>query len=152
LIRETVQTITGLDGRKMSKTYGNEIPVLADSDTLKRLVLRIVTDSRRPEDPKDPEQCNVFALYRHFADAGDIIRLRERYLAGGVAYQTVKKVLVDLLVDRFAVARRRYKELIADRTQLRQILDEGASTARDTSQKTLTRVRQAVGIDLMFDQ
>jgi hypothetical protein len=64
----------------------------------------------------------------------------------------VKKVLVDLLVDRFAVARRRYKDLIADRTKLKQILDEGASTARDTAQKTLTSVRQAVGIDLIFDQ
>jgi tryptophanyl-tRNA synthetase len=66
LIRKTVQSITGLDGRKMSKTYGNEIPVLADSDTVKRLVLRIVTNSRRPEDPKDPERCKMFALYRPF--------------------------------------------------------------------------------------
>ena len=81
LIREGVQTVTGLDGRKMSKSYGNEIPVLAQPDELRRLVMRIVTDSRRPEAPKDPELCNLFALYRHFAAKDDVAHLRNHYLA-----------------------------------------------------------------------
>lgn len=152
LIRESVQTITGLDGRKMSKTYGNEIPVLADPGELRRAVMRIVTDSRRPADPKDPEQCNVFALYRHFAVEGDITRLRERYLTGGVAYQTVKAALAELLIARFEMARRQYHDWMADRTRLRQILAEGASRARYTALKTLRRVRQAVGIDPISDE
>ena len=149
LIRETVQTVVGLDGRKMSKTYRNEIPVLADPDELRRRVMRIVTDSRHPEAPKDPEQCNVFALYRHFAGRKDVARLRETYLSGGIAYKVVKETLAELLIDHFAMGRIRYHDWMADRTRLRQLLDSGASTARDTAQKTLTRVRQAVGIDPM---
>lgn len=147
LIRETVQTITGLDGRKMSKTCGNEIPVLADPDTLKQLVLHILTDSRHPEEPKDPEQCNVFALYRHFAEFQDVADLRQHYLAGGVAYQTVKETLAGLLIDRFASARRRYHDLKVDRAQIGSILDQGAIKAREKARKTLALVRSAVGIE-----
>ncbi len=85
----------------MSKSYGNEIPVLAQPEEMRRLVMRIVTDSRRPEAPKDPEQCNLFALYRHFADRVDVARLRKRYIEGGVAYQTVKQTLAEALIRPF---------------------------------------------------
>ncbi|HSO20690.1 MAG TPA: tryptophan--tRNA ligase, partial [Desulfosarcina sp.] len=99
-----VQKIAGLDGRKMSKSYGNEIPLMAEPDVVRELVMRIVTDSRRPEEPKDPDQCSVFTIYRHFAGEGDVARLRQRYLAGGVAYREVKESLADLLINRFAPA------------------------------------------------
>jgi tryptophanyl-tRNA synthetase len=149
LVQESTQIVVGLDGRKMSKSYGNEIPVLAQPDEMRRLVKRIVTDSRRPEAPKDPEQCNLFALYRHFADRVDVAHLRKRYVAGGVAYQTVKETLAEVLIRQFKPARERFTALMADGEQIRQILDKGAARAREVARTTLTAVRQAVGIDRM---
>jgi tryptophanyl-tRNA synthetase len=143
------QMVSGLDGRKMSKTYGNEIPLLADPDVLRRLVMRIVTDGRRPAAPKDPDQCNVFSVYRRVADGGDVARLRRHYLAGGVGYRKVKEDLADLLIDRFASARIRYSELMADPAGLASILEQGAARARETARETLERVRRAVGIGPM---
>jgi len=142
------EKIVGLDGRKMSKSYRNEIPLMAEPGELRRLVMRIVTDSRRPEEPKDPERCNVFALYRHFAEDQDVEHLRQQYLSGGVAYQTVKETLAELLIGRFASARRRYHDLKADRARLGSILDQGAIKARETARKTLEVVHSAVGIGL----
>jgi tryptophanyl-tRNA synthetase len=147
LVGETIQTVTGLDGRKMSKSYGNEIPVLAQPNELRRLVMRIVTDSRRPEEPKDPEQCNLFALYRHFADQPDIDHLHRQYLAGGVAYHRVKEALARQLIRRFESGRARYAELMAGSERLRQILDSGSARARRVARRTMAAVRRAVGID-----
>jgi tryptophanyl-tRNA synthetase len=149
LVQETAQTVVGLDGRKMSKAYGNDIPVLAQADELRRLVMRIVTDSRRPESPKDPEQCNLFAIYRQFADRVDVVRLQNHYLAGSVAYKDIKETLADLLNREFQPARERFAALMANREQLGQILDDGAARARKFAHRTLMAVRQAVGIDRM---
>jgi tryptophanyl-tRNA synthetase len=139
-------TMLGLDGRKMSSAYGNEIPVLADPDTIRRRVMRIVTDSRPPAAPKDPDRCSVFAIYRHFGSDSAISRLRSQYLEGGVAYQNVKEALADTLIDRFASSRRQYQKLMADPGQIASILDRGARQARQTSRETLKRVRQATGM------
>jgi tryptophanyl-tRNA synthetase len=138
--------LVDLDGRKMSSSYGNEIPLLADPDTIRRRVMRIVTDSRPPAAPKDPDRCSVFAIYRHFGSDRAIARLRLQYLEGGVAYQTVKAALADTLIDRFASSRRKYQKLMADPGQLASILDQGARQARQTSRETLKRVRQATGM------
>jgi tryptophanyl-tRNA synthetase len=147
LIRSDVDTVTGLDGRKMSKSYGNEIPIMAPPEELKRLVMRIVTDSRRPEEPKDPESCNVFAIYRHLAPPADIERVRRQYLEGGVAYQRIKTELGDLLAEHFAPARRRFDELMGTPEQIAGILTQGAVKARRVARRTLMKVRRAVGID-----
>lgn len=147
LIGKTSVTVSGLDGRKMSKSYGNDIPILAPPDELRRLVMRIVTDSRRPEEPKDPERCNVFALYRHIASPAEVAHVRKQYLEGGLAYQRIKEQLGTLLSDYFAPARRFFAELMADRFHIRQILKNGAAAARETASGTLRRVRRAVGID-----
>ncbi|MDA8141806.1 MAG: tryptophan--tRNA ligase [Desulfobacteraceae bacterium] len=146
-IQAPVQTITGLDGRKMSKSYRNTIPVLCESEELHRLVMRIVTDSRRPEEPKDPEQCNVFAIYRHMAPQEEIARLRRRYTLGGVAYQEVKEALFQILDQSFAPARERFANLMADQPGLTHILETGAAAARARARRVLARVRRAVGID-----
>jgi tryptophanyl-tRNA synthetase len=147
LIRENVMTITGLDGRKMSKSYGNEIPILAPPEELQRLVMRIVTDSRRPEEPKDPDSCNVFAIYRHIAPQADVERVRRQYLEGGLGYQKIKAELGVLLTEHFAAARARYTDLVADRTHIAAVLAGGAVAARAVARRTLKRVRRAVGID-----
>ena len=147
LIREDVETVTGLDGRKMSKSYGNQIPILVPPEELRRLVMRIKTDSRRPEEPKDPDTCNVFAIYRHIAPRADVERVRKLYLEGGLAYKEIKEELGTLLAEYFAPARRRFDDLMADRGRIARILAEGAVQARETARRTLLRVRQAVGID-----
>lgn len=146
-IRESVKSVPGIDGRKMSKSYGNEIPLLAEPEELKRLVMRIVTDSRNPEEPMDPESSTLFLLYRYFAEPTDSERLRQQYLAGGLAYKKVKEMLVGLLSDRFESARARYRDLLADRAGIRMILDKGAARARPVARHTLERVRGAVGIE-----
>jgi tryptophanyl-tRNA synthetase len=147
LSRPDVETVTGLDGRKMSKSYGNEIPIMAPPETLKRLVMRIVTDSRPPEAPKDPERCNVFSIYRHVAPPADIERVRGLYLGGGLAYQRIKTELGDLLAAHFAPARHRFDELMGDPGRIAGILTQGAVKAREVAGRTLMQVRRAVGID-----
>jgi tryptophanyl-tRNA synthetase len=109
-------------------------------------VMRIVTDSRRPEEPKDPEQCHVFALYRHFATAEAVARMREKYLKGGLAYREAKEALAELLESRFGAARERFAALLADRRQLARTLDLGTATARAKARQTLARVDRAVGL------
>jgi tryptophanyl-tRNA synthetase len=147
VIKQEVMTIPGLDGRKMSKSYDNVIPMFAESNKLRKRVMRIVTDSRRPEEPKDPETDNVFAIYRHFAEQEDIERMRQGYIQGGMAYSQIKSELYELLEERFAVPRQRYEELMQDWDYLDQVLLKGAEKARKTSVPKISQVRKAIGIE-----
>jgi len=144
-IREEVMTIPGLDGRKMSKSYGNVIPMFAPANQLKKSVMRIVTDSRSPEEPKDPETDNVFAIYRHFASEEDLERVRQRYLQGGMAYSEIKGELFERLEQTFGSARARYDEYMQDWGYLDQVLSKGAEKARKMAVPLLARIRKAVG-------
>jgi len=147
LVNATAVTVTGLDGRKMSKSYGNEIPVLASPEEMHDRVARIVTDSRSTEAPKEPDQCNLFNLYRLFAQQGDIERVRHLYRHGGLSYKSLKEALSTLIVQRFAHARTRYSRLMDNHGQIDRVLVEGAARARAVARETLRRVRKAVGID-----
>ncbi len=91
IIQEKVMTIPGVDGRKMSKNYDNTIPIFADAKALRKQVMRIVTDSRRPEDPKNPDECNVFNIFKYFASPEAIATRRNAYLKGGLAYSEIKQ-------------------------------------------------------------
>ncbi len=144
-IREEVMTIPGLDGRKMSKSYDNVIPMFAPANKLKKSVMRIVTDSRSPEEPKDPETDNVFAIYRHFASEEDIERARQRYLHGGMAYSEIKSELFERLEQTFGSARARYDEYMQDWGYLDQVLNKGAEKARKMAVPLLAHIRKAVG-------
>ncbi|MGI9539660.1 MAG: tryptophan--tRNA ligase [Miltoncostaeaceae bacterium] len=146
LIDPNVQTIPGTDGRKMSKSYGNTLPLFEEPKRLTKQVKRIVTDSRRPEDPKDPDTDTVFLIYRAVAPAADAAALRERYLAGGVGYGEVKEDLAARLVAEFAEPRERYLELIEDRDMLDGVLADGAARARALAAPVLDRLRRAVGV------
>lgn len=146
-IKQEVMTIPGLDGRKMSKSYDNVIPMFAESNKLRKSVMRIVTDSRRPEEPKDPETDNVFAIYKHFAKPEDIERVRQGYLQGGMAYSQIKTELYELLEDRFSEPRQRYAELMQDWSYLDQVLLKGAEKARETSVPKISQIRKAIGIE-----
>jgi tryptophanyl-tRNA synthetase len=146
VVDERVMTVPGLDGRKMSKSYGNAIPLMAEPDELRRLVMRIVTDSRPPEEPKDPESDTVFSLYRELAADDDVRALRARYLAGGVGYAEAKQALFEALEAVVRGPRERYRELMADPGELERVLDAGAGVARARADATLARMRSAVGL------
>lgn len=146
VIREEVMTIPGLDGRKMSKSYNNVIPIFAPSNQILKPVKRIVTDSKRPEEPKDPGSCNVFAIYRHFADAAAVAEKRRLYVEGGLAYGTMKQALFEALESTFSEQRDRYNALMADPDTLEQVLESGAEKARAIAMPILARVREAVGV------
>ncbi len=140
-----VATIPGLDGRKMSKSYGNAIPIFAELDDLRRLVMRIRTDSRSAAEPKDHENDPVFGLYRNVAPAEAVEALRARYAAGGVGYREAKELLIDALDTLLSESRRRYGDLLNDRPLLDRVLREGASRARERASPLLEAVRQATG-------
>lgn len=147
LIQESVMTIPGIDGRKMSKSYDNTIPIFASEKQLRKRIMRIVTDSKHPEDPKNPEEDNVFALLKFFASTERLEEIRQLYLGGGAAYGALKKELADLVLDHFAKARQRFNTLIVDKTYLDEILLEGAAKARELGKPYLAAARKATGID-----
>jgi tryptophanyl-tRNA synthetase len=137
-------TIPGLDGRKMSKSYGNQIPLSAGPDEIRRLVSRIVTDSRTPSEPKEPD--TILALYRVVAAEADARDLERRYRSGGVGYAEAKAMLADAIEQRIALARRRHAELMADPQGLKDILARGAARARASAAPTVAAVRAATGL------
>jgi tryptophanyl-tRNA synthetase len=147
VIREDVKTIPGLDGRKMSKSYDNVIPLFAPANKVRKSVMRIVTDSKRPEDPKDPDTDNVFAIYKHFADQEDVEKVRQGYLQGGLAYSQIKTELYECLESKFSKARGKYEELMQDWGYLDQVLLKGAEKARKASIPKIEKIRTAIGID-----
>ncbi|RMF19153.1 MAG: tryptophan--tRNA ligase, partial [Candidatus Dadabacteria bacterium] len=113
LIRDQVKTIPGTDGRKMSKSYGNTIPIFAPPKQLRKKVMSIVTDSKGIDEPKDPDQCNLFAIYQHFAPPEAVAETRRKYVEGGLGYGYLKQELFELLEARFGDQRERYFELLA---------------------------------------
>ena len=146
LIRDEVATIPGLDGQKMSKSYGNTIEIFLPAKKLRKKVMSIVTDSRGVDDPKDPDTCNVFQLYKLFSTKEQQADLAERYRAGGLGYGHAKQELYELIEIRLAEPRERYNELLSKPEELRFILDNGAIKARQKARCTLEKVRCAVGL------
>jgi tryptophanyl-tRNA synthetase len=146
LINEEVMTIPGIDGRKMSKNYDNTIQIFLPSNQLRKRVMRVVTDSKTPAEPKDPERDNVFAIYRYFASPEEISRTRKRYEDGGLAYSEIKEELFQLLDKTFAEPRRRYEELMRDREYVDRVLAEGAAKARSIGSDMMRKIRRAVGV------
>ncbi|MFC1508304.1 tryptophan--tRNA ligase [Candidatus Omnitrophota bacterium] len=144
-IDDTVATVPGTDGQKMSKSYGNAIDIFTEKHVLKKNVMSIVTDSTPVDAPKNPDTCNLFALYRLFASPDSVTSMAENYRAGGTGYGEVKKELVELIWDFFAPYRERHEELIKDKEEVRKILREGAEKARYHAVKTMRKVRKRVG-------
>lgn len=145
LIQDDVAVIPGLDGRKMSKSYGNGIEVFLPSKALRKKVMSIVTDSLGVDDPKDPDTCNVFGLYKLVAPPADVAALAARYRAGGLGYGHAKQELFEALEARVGPARERYTALMADPARLDTVLAHGATRARAVAERTMERVRDACG-------
>lgn len=146
-ILENVATVSGLDGRKMSKSYGNTIEIFASSKQLRKQVMRIVTDSKTPEEPKNPDENNIFNIYKHFATPEMIAENRKKYTEGGVGYGDLKQELFELLDRTFEAPRERYNQLMANRKEIDAILEKGADVARKIAARTLSKVRRKIGID-----
>jgi tryptophanyl-tRNA synthetase len=138
--------VPGVDGQKMSKSYGNTIDLFAEGSALKKTVMSIVTDSTPVEAPKDPERCNVFALYSLFATDEEKAALAQRYRAGGMGYGEAKKMLLEKINTHFGPARERRKQLAAQPERVEEILRQGACRARAEARKTMALVRAAVGM------
>src|SRR5580704_16617770 len=143
-IREEVATIPGLDGQKMSKSYGNTIELFLPEKTLRKKIMSIVTDSTPVEAPKDPTKSAIISLYKFFATPEMVESMEADFRSGGVGYGEFKNRLFEVIWESFAPMRQRRAELEADSGHVDQVLADGASRAREVAQRTMTRVRQAV--------
>ena len=146
-ISEDVAVVPGLDGQKMSKSYGNTIEIFGDPKATRKRIMSIVTDSKPLEAPKDPDTCNVFQLFKLFATPGQQADLAARYRAGGLGYGTAKKELADLFEAYFAPMRAKRDELAANPEYVEDVLQAGAAKARTLARATLRQARRAVGLE-----
>ncbi len=137
--------IPGLDGRKMSKSYGNYIPLFCEEKDLRKVVMKIKTDSLPPEAPKNPDDSLIFTLYKEFANAEEIEALRKRYLEG-IGWGHAKEALYEVMNKNLSEPRRIYFELMKDTAAIDKILNEGAEKVREEAQALLTKLRLAVGV------
>jgi tryptophanyl-tRNA synthetase len=146
LITQSVATLPGLDGRKMSKSYDNTIALMADAQLTAARVRRIVTDSTPPEQPKDPEACTLVTLLRVFADAATTHGVETRYRTGGIGYGEVKSLLAEVIERHVAPIRDRYGELLADPSALEARLVAGERHATQRAERVLARTMAAMGL------
>ncbi len=145
-ISDEVATVPGTDGQKMSKSYDNTIEIFLDEKTLKKKVMSIMTDSTPVEQPKDPETCNLFQIFRHFAPPQRVEEVHRLYVEGGAAYGAIKKELVGILWDYFQESRDERARLVKDPGYLRNVLAKGAAKARAVAGETIDLVRDRVGL------
>ncbi|MDW2958272.1 MAG: tryptophan--tRNA ligase [Alphaproteobacteria bacterium] len=134
--------IPGLDGRKMSKSYDNIIPLFAPEKELKKKIMRIITDSKTPEESKDPDTSTIFQLYKHFASESEISEFAEMFRRGGMGYGTAKTILFEKINSVLSDARHEYERLLANPAEIDAILKRGAERARPIAADTLARVKR----------
>ena len=145
-IPEEVAIVPGTDGQKMSKSYGNTIPIFGTEKEIKKAVMNIVTDCKGLEEKKDPDHCNVFAIYKLFATEEEQRKMRENYLGGNYGYGHAKLALFEKLWTTFEPMRKRRAELAADATFVERTLAANGERARAEAEKLMRKVRRAVGL------
>ena len=146
-INEKTAMVPGIDGQKMSKSYGNTIPIFLEGKGLKKQIMAIQTDATPVEEPKNPETCNLFKIFALFASPERLAEVRSLYINGGAAYGYLKLELLDLITDYFADARARKKRFLDDPGEVRNIMRKGAEKARQKAAPTLELVRDRVGLN-----
>jgi len=146
-IPKDIANIPGIDGQKMSKSYGNTIDIFSEKHVLKKKVMSIVTDSTPVEEPKDPKSCNLFAIYSLFLDKDGKQELKERYEKPGLRYGDVKKELVDVIWNYFEPFREKREHFIKHKDDVHDIMNMGAQKARRVAMKYLNKTRHKVGLD-----
>lgn len=144
-IEEQVMIVPGTDGQKMSKSYNNFINIFLPEKELKKVCMSIVTDAKTLEEPKDPDTCNVFAIYKLVANKEQVETMRKNYTGGNYGYGHAKTALYEVLLDKFKVARERYNDLMNNPTKLEAELAKGAAKARKINQPILKKVRETLG-------
>ena len=145
VISDDTALLSGLDGRKMSKSYNNIIPLFADEKKLRKLIMKIKTNSQEPGEPKDTEGSALFDIYKAFATEGEIRDMEKRY-ADGIAWGEMKQVLFEYINEHIKPARQEYQRLIDDPAMIEQELMKGAEKAREVSVPFLAEIRYAIGI------
>jgi tryptophanyl-tRNA synthetase len=146
IIREETELVIGLDGRKMSKSYDNTLPIFGEEKQLRKLVMKIVTDSTPVEEPKPTANSSIIALYKLFANEADVAAMIADYQRGGYGYGDFKKRLADAYWDFFAPMRVKREEILKHPDYVDQVLAQGAKRAREEAAKVLSRIRKAVGL------
>lgn len=148
LILKNVAIVPGLDGRKMSKSYKNTIPLFGTDEEIKKAVMKIVTDSKKPNEPKDPEGCNIFALHKLFLSENDLNILRNKYLAGTISYKESKDLLLEEILNLIKPMREKRKLYAKDLDQVRQILKVGAEKAKIIATEKINIIRNNIGVSI----
>jgi len=144
-IDERIMTIPGIDGQKMSKSYNNYIDIFLPENELKKVIKKIVSDSKQLEEPKDPEQDITFKLYSLVASDSDIATMRQNYLDGGYGYGHAKQALLECMLEKFAEPRRIFNYYMENNDELESILIQGEAKARAIAQATIGKVRKVLG-------
>ena len=145
-IPDQVAIVPGLDGQKMSKSYNNTIPIFGKEKEIKKQVMSIVTDCKGLEEPKDPENCNVVALFKLFATDAEVEAMKANYRAGNYGYGHAKKELFDKMWSFFEPMRKKREELANNLDYVEEILRKNGERAREEAEKLLSKVRRAIGL------
>ena len=146
IISESVAVIPGTDGQKMSKSYNNTIELFGNEKAIRKKIMSIPTDSTPMEDPKDPDKCNIFALFKLFSNERQIADLAAKYRAGNFGYGHAKQALFEAYMDYFAPMRRRREELEKEPGYIDEVLHKGAEKANAVAAQTVDEVYRAVGL------
>lgn len=142
VIGEDIGLIPGLDGRKMSKSYDNTIPLFAPSNELKKKIMRIITDSKTPEEPKNPDESTIFQLYKQFASESETAIFRKMFLDGGMGYGTAKTMLFEKMDSVLSKPRAEYERLLNNKQEIEAVLQSGADIARKIASRTIEKVKK----------
>jgi tryptophanyl-tRNA synthetase len=145
-IQAATEVVAGIDGQKMSKSYGNNIDIFGDEKETRKRIMSIVTDSAPVEAPKDPSRSTIFQLYSLFASKNEIAEMREQFQKGGTGYGDFKAQLFEKLWDYLAPMRKRREEILADKSYIDNVLARGAKRANEVADVVMERVRAAVGL------
>lgn len=148
VVGKNVATLAGLDGRKMSKSYNNTIPLFEPEKKFRKLINKIKTNSLEPGEPKDPDTCTLYSIYQAFATESELAAIREEY-AKGIAWGEMKRILFEYINEQIAPARERYIALLEAPEHIEEQLQEGAKKARVVSAPFLQELREAVGISVI---
>src|SRR5437879_13605881 len=145
-IQAATEVVPGIDGQKMSKSYGNNIDIFGDEKETRKRVMSIVNDSTPVEAPKDPATSTIFKLYSLFASENEIAEMRDQFLKGGAGYGDFKKQLFEKLWEYFAPMRKRREEILSNKSYIDDVLARGAERANKVANQVMQRVRAAVGL------
>ena len=145
VLDDNAATLLGLDGRKMSKSYNNTIPLFENEKKLRKLINKIKTNSLEPGEPKEPEGCTLFGIYQAFSTPQELATIRQRY-AEGIGWGEMKQILFEKINTEIAPARERYEALLQSPEHIERELREGAEKARAISAPFIRQIREAVGI------